>query len=97
VLKDVIKDKNTPRAGNGEDFDNFFGCTVHNNVRRADEFAGSFYLSRPAKSGESCQLLNTTDNGLSDIPGCRWIVLLNVFNSGLKLVGCFAGPPNQPH
>jgi hypothetical protein len=79
-----------------QDFDNVFGGTVHNDVRRADEFTRSFYLSGSAKAGEACQLLNAVDNGLSDIPGSGGIILLNVFNSGFKLVGGFGRPPNQP-
>src|ERR1019366_9470421 len=65
-----------------QDFDNFFGGTVHNNVRRADEFAGAFHFSGSAKAGEGCQLFNAVDNRLSDIPGCGWIVLLDAFNGG---------------
>jgi len=42
-------------------------------------------------------LFNAVDNRLSDIPGCGWIVLLDAFNSGFKLVGRFGCPPNQPH
>ena len=81
-----------------QDFDNFFGGTVHNNVRRADELAGSLHFSGSAKAGEGCQLLfNAVDNRLGDIPGCGWIVLLDAFNGGFKLVGCFGCPPNEPH
>jgi hypothetical protein len=61
-----------------QDFDNFFGGTVHNDVRRTDEFAGSFHLSGSAKAGEGRQLFNAVDNRLSDIPGGGWIVLLDV-------------------
>jgi hypothetical protein len=67
-----------------QDFDNFFSGTVHNDVRRDDEFAGCFHLSRSAKAGEGCQLFNTVDNRLSDIPASGWVVLLDVFNSGLN-------------
>jgi len=35
-----------------QDFDNFFGGTEHNHIRRADEFAGSLHFSGPAKAGE---------------------------------------------
>jgi hypothetical protein len=80
-----------------QDLDNFFGRTVNNHVRRADEFAGSLHFSGSANAGECCQLFNTVDNRLSDIPGCGCIVVLNVFNRGFKLVGCFGCPPNQPH
>jgi hypothetical protein len=80
-----------------QDFDNFFGGTVHDHVRRADEFAGPFHFSGSAKPGEGCQLFNAVDNTLSDIPACSWIVLLDAFNSGLKLVGRFGCPPNEPH
>jgi hypothetical protein len=45
-----------------QDFHNFFGGTIHDNVGRADQFAGSFHLSGPAKAGEGCQLLNAVDN-----------------------------------
>ena len=71
--------------------------TVHNDVRRADEFAGSFHLSGSAKAGEACQLFNAVDNRLRDIPGSGGIVLLDAFNSGFKLVGGFGCPANQPH
>jgi hypothetical protein len=80
-----------------QDFDHFFGGTVHNNVRRADKFAGSFYLSGSAKAGEGCQLFNAIDNRLSDIPGSGGIVLLDAFNSGFKLVRRLARPPNLSH
>ncbi len=80
-----------------QDFGNFFGGTVHNNVRRADQFAGSLYLTGSAKAGEGCQLLNTVDNRLSDIQASGGIVLLDVLNSGFKFVGGFGRPPNEPH
>jgi hypothetical protein len=35
-----------------QDFDSFFGATVHNHVRRNNEFAGSLHFSGPAKAGE---------------------------------------------
>ena len=62
-----------------QDFDNFVGGTVHNDIGRADEFAGSFHLSGSAKAGEGCQLFNAVDNRLSNTPGCDWIVLLDAF------------------
>jgi len=80
-----------------QDFDYFIRATVHNDVRRADEFAGSFHLSGSAKAGEACQLFNAVDNRLRDIPGSGGIVLLDAFNSSFKLVGGFGCPPNQPH
>jgi len=40
-----------------QDFDNFFGETVHNYVRRDDEFAGSTHFSESAKAGEGCQVV----------------------------------------
>ena len=63
-----------------EDFDNLFGCTVDNDVRRADELARSLHLSGTAKTRECCQLFNAVDNRLSDIPGSCGIVLQDVFN-----------------
>ncbi len=80
-----------------QDFNNFFCGTVNNDVRRDDEFAGSFHLSGSAKAWKVCQLFNAVDNRLSDIPGSGGIVLLDVFNSGFKLVGGFGRPPNEPH
>lgn len=65
--------------------------------RRADEFAGAFHLSGPAKAGEGCQLFNAVDNRLSEIPGSGGIVLLDAFNRSFKLVGRFGCPPNKPH
>jgi hypothetical protein len=82
---------------NVQDFDYLVGGTVHNDVRRDDEFAGSFNLSGSPKAGHGCQLLNAVDNGLRDIPGSGGIVLLDVFNSGFKLVGGFGRPSNEPH
>ena len=72
-----------------QDFNNFFRGTVDNDVRRDDEFAGSFDLSGSAKAGEGCQLFNSVDNRLGDIPGSGGIVLLDVFNCGFKLVSRF--------
>jgi len=69
-----------------QDFDNLFGGTVHNDVRRADKFAGSLHLSGAAKAGEGCQLLDTVDHRLGDIAGSCGIVLLDVLNGGFKLV-----------
>ena len=69
-----------------QDFYNFFSVTVHNDVGRADKFAGSLHLSRSANSGEGSQLLNAVDDRLCDIPGSGRIVLLDVVNSGFKLV-----------
>jgi hypothetical protein len=80
-----------------QDFNNFFGRTRHDDVGRADQFAGSLYLSGSAKAGEGCQLFHTVDNRLSDIPASGGIVLLDVFNSGFQLVGGFGRPPNEPH
>ena len=68
-----------------QDFDNFFGVTVHNDVGRADEFAGSLHLSGSAKAGEGRQLFNAVDNRLCDIPGSGGIVLLDVFNRRLQV------------
>jgi len=80
-----------------QDFNGFVGGTVHDDVRRANKFAGSFYLSGSAKAGKVCQLFNAVDNRLSDIPGGGGIVLLDVFNSGFKLVSRFGCPPNLSH
>ena len=80
-----------------QDFDNFFGGTVHNDVRRTDELAGSLHLSGPAKAGEGRELFNPFDNRLSDIPGSGRVVLLDVFNRRFKLAGRFGCPPNKPH
>jgi hypothetical protein len=80
-----------------QDFNNFFGGTVHDDVGRADKFAGSLYLSGSANAGKGCQLLNSVDNRLRDIPASGGIVLLDVFNSGFKFVGGFGRPPNEPH
>src|SRR5579862_9481607 len=80
-----------------QDFDNVFGGTVYNNVRRADEFVGSLHFSGSAKAREGCQLFNAVDNRLNDIAGCGWIVLLDAFDSGFKLVGRFGCPPNELH
>ena len=77
-----------------QDFDKLFGVTVHNDVRRTDEFAGSLHLSGAAKAGEGCQLFDAVDNRLSNIPGSGGIVLLDVFDGGFKLVSRFGRPPN---
>jgi len=80
-----------------QDFDNFFGSAVHDDVRRDNEFAGSLHFSSSAKAGEACQLFDAVDNRLSDIPGCGRIVLLDAFKGGFKLAGGFGCPPNLPH
>ncbi len=80
-----------------EDFDNFFGGTVHNDVRRTNEFARSSHLAAPAKVGEGRELFNPFDNRLSNIPGSGRIVLLDVSNSLFQLAGRFGCPPNEPH
>jgi hypothetical protein len=80
-----------------KDFDNFFGVPVHNDVRRADDFAGSLYLSGSPNAREGRQFFYAVDNRLSDIPCGDGIVLLDVRNGGFKLVGRFCRPPNQPH
>jgi hypothetical protein len=85
-----------PRARCAE-FQHFLGGTAHDNVGRADQLAGSPYLSGSAKAGESCQLFNAVDNRLCDIPASGGIDLLHVFNSGFKFVGGFGCPPNEPH
>ena len=79
-----------------QDFENFIGRTQNNDVRRADDFAGSFHLSGSAKAGKGRQLFNAVDNRLSYITGSGRIVLPDVFNSGFKLVSGFGGPPNEP-
>jgi hypothetical protein len=80
-----------------QDFYHFFGGTVHNDVRRDDELAGSRYFPGSAKAGKGRQLFNPFDTCLSDIQGNAWVVLLEVFDSRLKLVGRFGCPPNEPH
>ncbi len=80
-----------------QDFDSFFGVTVHDNVGRADQFAGSLYFTRPAKAGEGRQLFNAAYKRLSNIPASGGIVLLNVFNYGFKFAGGVGRPPNEPH
>ena len=80
-----------------QDFDNFLGVPVHNDVWRTDEFAGSLHLSRSANAGERRQFFDAVDNRLSNIPCGDGAVLLDPLNSGLKLVGRFCRPPNQPH
>ena len=80
-----------------QDLDNFFGVPVHDYVWRADEFARSFYLSRPAQAGKGRQLFDAVDNRLGGIPRSGGIVLLDVRDSSLKLGSRFRRPPNQPH
>jgi hypothetical protein len=80
-----------------QDFDDLFGGTVHNGVRRADKLAGSLHLTRSAKAGEGCKLLNSVENPLSGIPASGGIVLLDVFNRGLELVSRLGCPPNPSH
>jgi hypothetical protein len=80
-----------------QDFDNLFGGTVHNHVRRANQFAGSHHLSGSAKAREGCQLFNPFNNRLSNIASSGWVVLLDVFNSRFKLAGRLSCPPNEPH
>jgi hypothetical protein len=69
-----------------QDFDNFLGGTVHNDIGRTDQFAGSLHLSGSAKAGKGRQLFNAVENRLSSIPGCSGIVLLDAFHSGFKLI-----------
>ena len=80
-----------------QDFDNFFGVPVHNDVRRTDEFAGSLHFSGSSKAGEGCQLFNAVDNRLTDVPGSSGIVLQDAFHGGFKLIGRFGCPPNPSH
>lgn len=80
-----------------QDFDNFFGGTVHNNVRRADKLTGSPHLAGSAKAGEGCELFNAANNCLGDIPGSSGIVLLDMFDGGFKLVSRFGCPTNLSH
>ena len=80
-----------------EDFDYLVGITVHNNVRWADEFAGSFHLPKPSHAGEGCQLFNAVDNGLGGIPCSGGIVLLDAFHGGYELVGRLGCPADLPH
>jgi hypothetical protein len=80
-----------------QDFDDLFGGTVHNDVRRADKFAGSVHFSGSAKAWEGCQFFNAVDNRLCNISGSGGVVLLDVFHSGFKLVRRFGCPPNLSH
>jgi hypothetical protein len=77
-----------------QDFDNFISVTVHNYIGRADEFAGSPHLAGSANAGKGRQLFDAVYYHLCDIPGGGGIVLLDVFNSGFKLVRDFRCPPN---
>jgi hypothetical protein len=80
-----------------QDFDNLFGGTLHNHIRRTGNLAGSLYLSGAAKAGEGCQLFNAVGSRMSGISGSDGIVLLDVSNSGFKLVSRFGCPPNRSH
>jgi hypothetical protein len=80
-----------------QDFDDFFGRTVDNDVRRADELAGSLHFTESAKAGEGCQLFNAADNRLCDIPGSGGIVLQEVLNGGFELNKRLGCPPNLSH
>jgi hypothetical protein len=80
-----------------QDFDNLFGGTVHNDIRRADQLAGSPHLARPAKAGKGCQLFYAVDNRLSDIAGGGGIVFEDAIDCGFKLIGRFGRPTNLPH
>ena len=80
-----------------QDFNNFFGGTVHNDVRRADKLACSLHLPGPAKAGIGCQLFNAVDNRLGEILGSSGIVLLDAFHCGFKLIGRIGSPPNLSH
>jgi len=79
-----------------QDFDNVFGGSVHDDVRRADKFACSLHLSGSAEAGKGCQLFNAVDNRLSDFPGSGGTVLLDEFNGSFKLVSRFGSPLNLP-
>ena len=68
-----------------KDFDYFFVGAVHNHVRWADEFAGSFDLSGATKPGKAYELLNAVDYGLRDITGSGRIVLLDAFDCSLQV------------
>jgi hypothetical protein len=82
---------------NAQDFDDFFGGTIHNNVRRADKLARSPHLSGPAKAGKGRQPFNAVNNRLGYTTGSSWIVLLDASHSGFKLIGSFGCPPNLSH
>src|SRR5579871_6819657 len=82
---------------NIEDFNDIVGVTVDDNIRRDNKLAGIFNLPRAAHSGKRRQLLNTFDYRLSELLGGVRIILLNVLNSGLKLIRGFGCPPNKPH
>jgi hypothetical protein len=80
-----------------QDFDDFFGQTVHHDVRRTHEFAGSRDLSGSTKAGKRRELFNPLDYRLSDLLSRSRIVLLDVFNRFFKLIGRFGRPTNEPH
>jgi len=80
-----------------QDFNHFFGGTVHNDIRLADKLAGSLHFSGSSKAGEGCQLFNAVDNRLTDVPGSSGIVLQDAFHGGFKLIGRFGCPPNPSH
>jgi hypothetical protein len=54
---------------NGQSAQTDRGVAAKGQGRRANKFAGSFYLSGSAKAGKVCQLFDAVDNRLSDIPG----------------------------
>lgn len=59
---------------NVQDFNSFFGGTVHNNVRRADKLTGPSHLSGSSEAGEYRQLLDPVSYRLSDFPRGKGIV-----------------------
>jgi hypothetical protein len=80
-----------------QDFNNFFGQTVHHDVRRAHEFARSCDLSGSTKAGKGRELLNPLDNRFSDLLSCCRVVFLDVLNRFFKLPSRLGGPTNEPH
>lgn len=75
-----------------EYFNNLIGVTVHDNLRGADNLAGALDFA-----GTPCQSLDAVKYRLSHAAGSIGIVLLNVLDSGLELVGRCGWAPNAPH
>ena len=80
-----------------QDLNKFFGRTVNDNVRRADELTGSVYFSRSSEARKRCQLLNTFNNLLCDTAGRRGVLMLDALNRGLQLISRLCGPPDHAH
>ena len=66
-------------------------------IAGCDFLTGYHFLAGTAKAGEMLQILDTAKNRPGNLTGSLGVVVQDVLNDALKLVGGFGCPPDAGH